>query len=97
MIIKFRLNDKMHLMNNKAVKDKLRASDVRVANDLTRRQVTNITQAYEEGKYAYYKNGKLHVEDRRTQDPTPPAKFFFLHSRGSEEFQKVYPVRLVQS
>lgn len=43
MIIKFRLNDKMHLMNNKAVKDKLRASDVRVANDLTRRQVTNIT------------------------------------------------------
>lgn len=67
MIVQFhRWSDKMVLLSDKNVRDKLRTAGIKVASDLTRLQANNISKAREEGKFAFYKNGQLYTEPRRT-------------------------------
>nr|KAG5697946.1 hypothetical protein BaRGS_030259 [Batillaria attramentaria] len=55
------------------LKQNLKDSGIKVAADLTKRQRAEIKRVRSEGKFGYYKNGRLHVEDRRApryeQDP----------------------------
>lgn len=67
LIVRFtRWADKLAILRNKALRDGLRNDGIKVAGDLTRRQREQIEQARKEGKFAYFKNGRLHAEDRRT-------------------------------
>lgn len=49
------------------------------ASDLTTLQANNISKARGEGKLAFYNNGQLHTEPRRTRPPTGR----FLDNKGA--------------
>nr|KAG5697967.1 hypothetical protein BaRGS_030280 [Batillaria attramentaria] len=63
----------MAVVQGADLKQNLKDSGIKVAADLTKRQRAEIERVRSEGKFGYYKNGRLHVEDRRTprdeQDP----------------------------
>nr|KAG5691980.1 hypothetical protein BaRGS_011371 [Batillaria attramentaria] len=63
----------MAVVQDEDLKQNLKDSGIKVAADLTKRQRAEIERVRSEGKFGYYKNGRLHVEDRRTpwdeQDP----------------------------
>ncbi|KAK7484811.1 hypothetical protein BaRGS_00023985 [Batillaria attramentaria] len=74
LIVRFsRWPDKMAVVQGADLKQNLKDSGIKVAADLTKRQRAEIERVRSEGKFGYYKNGRLHVEDRRTpwyeQDP----------------------------
>ena len=69
MIVKFsRWRDKMKLLRDKPLRGMLERKGVRVANDLTRRQMGVVNEAKREGKAAYFVRGKLTIGPRRA-DP----------------------------
>ena len=55
----------MEILTDGALGDLLRQEGIRVASDLTTRQRNEIQFYNQQGKLAYFKNGKLRVEDRR--------------------------------
>ncbi|KAK7476682.1 hypothetical protein BaRGS_00032080 [Batillaria attramentaria] len=63
----------MAVVQGADLKQNLKDSGIKVAADLTKRQRAETERVRSEGKFGYYKNGRLHVEDRRTprdeQDP----------------------------
>nr|KAG5694989.1 hypothetical protein BaRGS_024172 [Batillaria attramentaria] len=68
----------MAVVQGADLKQNLKDSGIKVAADLTKRQRAEIERVRSEGKFGYYKNGRLHVEDRRTprdeQDPRRAAR-----------------------
>ena len=52
---------------NKEIRDHLRHNGVRVANDLTRRQSSQLAEIRRRGKVGYFLNGKLRVAERQSR------------------------------
>ena len=52
---------------NKEIRDHLRHNGVRVANDLTRRQSSQLAEIRRQGKVGYFVNGKLRVAERQSR------------------------------
>ena len=66
MIVKFRLwKDKMSILRDKDLRVRLEKGGVRVANDLTVRQASQVAMARREGKVAYFVKGRLTVGPKR--------------------------------
>nr|KAG5694722.1 hypothetical protein BaRGS_031538 [Batillaria attramentaria] len=63
----------MAVVQDADLKQNLKDSGIKVAADLTKRQRAEIERVRSEGKFGYYKNGRLHVQDKRSprdeQDP----------------------------
>ena len=55
----------MEILTDGALRDLLKQEGIRVTSDLTTRQRNEIQFYHQQGKLAYFKNGKLRVEDRR--------------------------------
>ena len=71
MIVKFtQWRDKMRLLTDKALRERLERRGVRVANDLTRRQMDMVSQAKREGKAAYFVKGKMTIGPKRADPRT---------------------------
>ena len=51
--------DKLGILMNKDIRDHLRQNGVRVANDLTRRQSSQVAEIRRQGKVGYFLNGNL--------------------------------------
>ena len=51
--------DKLGILMNKDIRDHLRQNGVRVANDLTRRQSSQVAEIRRQGKVGYFLSGKL--------------------------------------
>jgi hypothetical protein len=64
-----RMQDKTNILKDSALRSALRQYSIRVSADLTQRQRDQLQQLREEGKVAYYKNGRLHVEGRHQETP----------------------------
>ena len=63
LIVEFqRWSDRMDIVTDKTLRDLLRAEGIRVTSDLTIRQRSEIQFYHQQGKLAYFKNGKLHFE-----------------------------------
>ena len=73
LIVEFhRWSDRMEILTDGALRDLLRREGIRVTSDLSTRQRSEIQFYHQQGKLAYFKNGKLRVEtDRR---PHPPHR-----------------------
>ena len=66
MIVTFhRWSDKMEILNDTSSRDLLRLEGIKVSSELTTRQRDEVQQYRQQGKIAYYKNGRLQVEERR--------------------------------
>ena len=66
MIVKFRLwQHKMKLLRDHDLRTKLEQRGIRLANDLTKKQVEITSKAREMGKVAIFIRGKLQITDRR--------------------------------
>ncbi len=63
-------DDKLAILRDRDLREALRQNGIRVAADLTPRQREEIQHYKKQGKTVYYKNGRLHVEDRWQQDNT---------------------------
>ncbi|XP_076444409.1 uncharacterized protein LOC143282607 [Babylonia areolata] len=67
MIVRFaRWRDKMTIITDRDLRNKLTEKGVKVANDLTRAQSSVVAEARREGKKAYFRKGKLVIA------PLPP-------------------------
>ena len=66
MIVKFsQWRDKMMCLTDKTFRGKLEREGVRVANDLTKRQMDIVSEAKREGKAAYFVKGKMTIGPKR--------------------------------
>ena len=63
-------DDKLAVLRDRDLREALRQNGIRVAADLTPRQLEETQHYKKQGKTVYYKNGRLHVEDRWQQDDT---------------------------
>ena len=64
VIAKFqRWGDAMRVMKNRGARDNMEKDNIRLAQDLTRRQSDQLRSLREEGKSAYFVKGKLQVRD----------------------------------
>jgi hypothetical protein len=64
VIVKFQSwRDAIRVMKDRAARDDMEHDGLRVAQDLTRRQVETLKELRGEGKVAFYVNGKLKVRD----------------------------------
>ena len=71
LIVRFhRWSDKMEILNDTIFRDLLRREGIRVSSDLTTRQREEVQHYRRQGKIAYYKSGRLQVEERRTNSST---------------------------
>ncbi|KAK7495134.1 hypothetical protein BaRGS_00013544 [Batillaria attramentaria] len=52
-------------------KQSLKGNGVKVAAHLTKRQRAEIDRVRKDGKFGYYKNGRLHIEDRHSPGDRP--------------------------
>lgn len=69
LIVRFhRWADKMRLFQDSDARAALRMAGIRFSSDLTKRQVAALKEVRADGKFGFYKNGKLHV--REDQDPS---------------------------
>ena len=67
LIAKFtKWNDVNSILKDREAREKLRQIGVRIGTDLTRRQAKQMEKAQAEGKFAYFKHGRLVVEERRS-------------------------------
>ena len=64
----FSWRDKMLVLRDREARRRMGDRDMRVADDLTNNQHTRLQKEREDGRYAYYKNGRLHTEVRQ-QNP----------------------------
>ena len=55
----------MEILNDTCSRDLLRRDGIRVSSELTTRQRDEVQRYRRQGKIAYYKNGRLQVEERR--------------------------------
>ena len=70
LIIQFyRWKDKMAILNDRNLRDKLRRAGIKVTSDLTSRQRDTLDFYRSQGKIAYYRNGRLHFADRLDSFP----------------------------
>ena len=68
LIVKFtHWRDKLEILMNKEIRGHLRHNRVRVANDLTRRQSSELAEIRRQGKVGYFLNGKLRVAERQSR------------------------------
>ena len=71
LIVTFsRGDDKVSILRDRHLREEMRKKGIRVAADLTPRQRDQLQHYKEQGKVAYYKNGRLHVENDRREDYT---------------------------
>ena len=69
---------------NKEIRDQLRHNGVRVANDLTRRQSSQLAEIRRQGKVGYFLNGKLRVAERQSRiSENDNDSRYALHDRQS--------------
>ena len=70
LIVQFnRWRDKMVILNDRNLRDKLRRAGIKVTSDLTSRQRDALHLYRSQGKIAYYRNGRLHFADRLDSFP----------------------------
>ncbi len=70
LIVQFyRWKDKMAILNDRNLRDKLRRAGIKVTSDLTSRQRDTLDFYRSQGKIAYYRNGRLHFADRLDSFP----------------------------
>ena len=63
LIVEFhRWSDRMEILTDGALRDLLRREGIRVTSDLSTRQRSEIQFYHQQGKLAYFKNGKLQFE-----------------------------------
>ena len=80
LIVQFyRWRDKMAILNDRNLRDKLRRAGIKVTSDLTSRQRDTLDFYRSQGKIAYYRNGRLHFADRMDS---------FLRSRYQESYSQ---------
>lgn len=64
MIVRFhRWADKMRLFHDNDARTALRMAGLRFSSDLTKRQAATLKEVRADGKFGFYKNGKLHIQD----------------------------------
>ena len=63
-------DDRVSILRDRHVREEMRKKGIRVASDLTPRQRDQLQRYRDRGKMAYYKNGRLHVENNRRDDYT---------------------------
>ena len=85
LIVKFTHRcDKLGILMNKEIRDQLRHNGVRVANDLTRRQSSQLAEIRRQGKVGYFLNGKLRVAERQSRiSENDNDSRYALHDRQS--------------
>ena len=84
MIVQFsRGKDKRALLSNQSCRTELRSKGIRIASDLTNRQAALVAEAKKNGKFGYFKNGQLVVEDRQPPDARPPRRHDQHHTTPS--------------
>ena len=59
-------DDKLSILRDRNLRDGLRRERIRVSTDLTPRQREQVQHLKSQGKVAYFRNGKLHVENSST-------------------------------
>ncbi len=64
----FSWRDKMLVLRDREARRRMGDRDMRVADDLTNNQHARLQKEREDGRHAYYKNGRLHTEVRQ-QNP----------------------------
>ena len=70
LIVQFyRWKDKMAILNDRNLRDKLRRAGIKVTSDLTSSQRDTLDLYRSQGKLAYYRNGRLHFADRLDSFP----------------------------
>ena len=95
MIVKFtHWRDKMKLITDKTFRAKLESEGVRVANDLTRRQMDFVAEAKREGKAAYFVKGKLTIGPKR---PDPRTYTEVVSGQGVDRSNPLTPTPLSAS
>ncbi|KAK7480538.1 hypothetical protein BaRGS_00028200 [Batillaria attramentaria] len=67
----------MRLFRDTHSRNALSMAGIRIASDLTRRQTAMLKEVQEDGKFGFFKNGRLHTRERRepgseTQTDNPP-------------------------
>ena len=66
LIAKFtKWSDVDSILKNREAREKMKKAGLRVSTDLTRRQIAQMKEAQADGKFAYFKNCRLVVEERR--------------------------------
>ena len=90
LIVRFhRWSDKMIILNDSSLRDRLRREGIKVSADLTTRQREEIQYHRSNGKIAYFKNGRLRVEDRiapRTR--VHQNDYNYRQSHNPDEFEE---------
>ena len=65
LIVRFhRWSDKMAILNDSHLRDSLRREGIKISADLTSRQRDEVQHHRSQGKIAYFKSGRLRVEER---------------------------------
>ena len=75
--------DKLGILMNKEIRDHLRHNRMRVANDLTRRQSSQLAEIRRQGKVGYFLNGKLRVAERQSRVSENDDSRYAPHDRHS--------------
>ena len=84
LIVKFiHWCDKLGILTNKDIRGHLRQNGVRVANDLTRRQSSQLAEIRRQGKVGYFLNGKLRVTERQSRVAENDDSRYAPHDRQS--------------
>lgn len=80
----YRRRDKVEVLSNKELRDGLRREGVRVSAELTVHQREQVQHYREPGIQAFFRNGKLQINDTR---PLPPRSFDRSHRRSNRHEQ----------
>ena len=86
LIVTFhRWSDKMEILNDTSSRDLLRREGIRVSSELTTRQRDEVQRYRRQGKIAYYKNGRLQVEERRANPPLDSRRRHCLRDTNDDQ------------
>ena len=67
LIAKFtRWSDVNSILQSREARERMKKDGLRISTDLTRRQIAQMKEAQANGKFAYFKKGRLVVEERRS-------------------------------
>lgn len=61
------VDHKVSILRDRELRERLRRNNIRVTTDLTPRQREQLQRYKQEGKVAYYRNGRLYVDNGRSQ------------------------------
>ena len=80
-----RWQDKLDLLRDRRSRDALRRAGFRLSADLTNRQAAQLRDHRAQGRRAYFRNGRLHVEEEKEERRRHPYKG---HERRQQHHQR---------